>query len=49
MAFYNCLYILRTEEVCNQPCYHPNGYKKYRNFRQVLCKEKKYDKMIRSK
>ena len=37
--FYYCPYILRTGEVCNQPCYHPDEYKVHRNFRQVSCKE----------
>ena len=39
MAFYNCPYILRTGEVCNRPCYHPDGCKVHRNSRQVPYKE----------
>ena len=35
--FYYCPYILRTGEVCNRPCYHPDGCKVYRNSRQVPC------------
>ena len=31
MAFYRCPYILRTGEVCNRPCYHPNGCKVHRD------------------
>ena len=39
MAFYNCPYILRIEKVCNQPCYHLDGYKVHKNSRQVSCEE----------
>ena len=31
MAFYRCPYILRTGEVCNRGCYHPNGCKVHRD------------------
>ena len=37
--FYFCPYILRTGEVCNRPCYHPDGCKVHRNSKQVSCKE----------
>ena len=47
MAFYNCPYIFKTGEVCNQPYYHPDGYKVHRNSRQVPCKEKECGKYIR--
>ena len=49
MAFYNCPYILRTGEVCNRPCYHPDGCKVHRNSRQVPCKEKECGEQTRSK
>ena len=39
LVLYNCLYILRTGEVCNRRCYHPKGCKVHRNSRQVFCKE----------
>ena len=29
--FYYCPYILRTGEVCNRRCYHPNGCKAHRD------------------
>ncbi|CAB4374169.1 unnamed protein product [Rhizophagus irregularis] len=37
--FYYCPYILRTGEVCNQRCYHPDGCKVHRNSWQVPCKQ----------
>jgi hypothetical protein len=36
--FYYCPYILRTGEVCNRRCYHPDGCKAHRNsLRQAPC------------
>ncbi|CAB4385146.1 unnamed protein product [Rhizophagus irregularis] len=37
--FYYCPYILRTGEVCNRRCYHPDGCKVHRNSWQVPCKQ----------
>ncbi|RHZ76069.1 hypothetical protein Glove_207g7 [Diversispora epigaea] len=40
MGFYRCPYILRSGEVCDRGCYHPNGCKVHRNSPiRVPCKE----------
>ena len=49
LVLYNCPYILRTKEVCNQKCYHPKGCKVYRNSRQVACKKSGCEEMTKSK
>ena len=40
MGFYNCPYILRTGEVCNEGCYRPEGCKvHWKSPRRVPCIE----------
>src|SRR5688572_26663928 len=49
MAFFNCPYILRTGEVCNRPCYRPEGCKVHWNSpEQFPCKEKGCNKSTNS-
>ena len=48
--FYYCSYILRTGEVCNRRCYHPNGCKAHRNSPiQYPCIEPGCDKFTSSR
>ncbi|RIB03707.1 hypothetical protein C2G38_2224291 [Gigaspora rosea] len=39
MGFYRCPYILRSGEVCNRGCYHPDGCCVHRDSPQIPCKE----------
>ncbi len=40
MGFYNCPYILRTGEVCNEGCYRSEGCKvHWKSPRQIPCIE----------
>ncbi|RHZ54538.1 hypothetical protein Glove_426g25 [Diversispora epigaea] len=50
MAFYRCPYILRTGEVCNRGCYHPDGCYVYRSSPiRIPCKEYGCSELNRSK
>ena len=48
-GFYNCPYILRTGEMCNKGCYHPDGCKVYHNSsKQIPCIHPRCDKLTYS-
>jgi hypothetical protein len=50
MAFYRCPYILRTGEVCNRGCYHPDGCYVHRDSPiRIPCKEYGCSELNRSK
>lgn len=46
MVFYQCTYIHRSGEICNQECYHLKGYHIHRNSpSQVPCNEYRCNKL----